>query len=415
MRTTVDHRVSAVLGIVTICAYGSWYYAFGVLLDPIRLDTGWGEATLAASFSAGVVLAGLGSLFGGRLLDQHGPQRVFLLAAALGGGSLFVASVAPIAAVFVASSAVGLGTLGSLGFYHVTMAATVRLHPDAPARAIAVLTIWGALASAVFLPLTAWLVELTGWRATVRVLASTSAMAFLLGAVALPSTPGPAPVRERRGTEAAHDLARSDLRSPDRPLLRRVMHQAVAAGPPRNLAAAIGFGGVAMSTLLVYQVPTMTALGLPAATAATFAGVRGFAQLGGRLPLGRLLDRFGVDRALVIAFTAIAVGGGLLAIADDRPTALAFAIVAGFGIGAFSPLQGIKAQELFAGETLGATMGFYGSLMMLAGAVGPALAGVVADATGERRWASVIVVMAAVAAAVAIRRASHSEPVGADH
>jgi len=29
------------LGIATIAAYGTWFYAFGVLLDPIILDTGW--------------------------------------------------------------------------------------------------------------------------------------------------------------------------------------------------------------------------------------------------------------------------------------------------------------------------------------------------------------------------------------
>ncbi|KAG1648467.1 hypothetical protein GQR58_029803 [Nymphon striatum] len=37
------------------------------------------------------------------------------------------------------------------------MTTAVRLNPDEPSRAIAVLTIWGALASAIFLPLTAWL------------------------------------------------------------------------------------------------------------------------------------------------------------------------------------------------------------------------------------------------------------------
>ncbi len=106
----------------------------------------------------------------------------------------------------------------------------------------------------------------------------------------------------------------------------------------------------------------------------------------------------------MVAFLAIAAGGALLSVANDRPTALAFAVVAGFGIGAFSPLQGIKSQELFDGATLGATMGFYGSLMMLAGALGPGFTGVVAEATGERRWASVVVVLSALGASAAVVR-----------
>ncbi len=378
MRATVDHRVTGLLGIVTICAYGSWYYAFGVLLDPIRLDTGWRESTLTASFSVGIIAIGLGSLAGGRLLDRVGPTRVFVSAAVFGGAALVSASFATNAWVFLIASATGLGVFGSLGFYHVTMATAVRLNPGNPARAIAVLTIWGALASAIYLPLAAALVEDLGWRTTVRILAASSAAAFLLAAAFLPAIP--------IEPETA------------RPPLRSIVSNAVARGGPRYFALAVGCGGIAMSTLLVYQVPTMTSLGLPAATAATFAGVRGFAQLGGRLPLGRLLDQFGVDRSLILAFGAIAAGGVLLAFADNRPTALVFAIVAGFGIGAFSPLQGIKAQELFDNETLGATMGFYGSLMMLAGSIGPATVGVIADATGNRRWASVMVTFAALGA-----------------
>lgn len=387
MRSTVDHRVTGVLGIVTICAYGAWYYAFGVLLDPIRIDTGWRESTLTASFSVGIVVIGVGSLFGGRLLDALGPRLVFLVAGILGGALLATASFATHPLVFLVASGGGLGVFGSLGFYHITMTTAVRLNPQAPARAIAVLTIWGALASAIYLPATAALVDGLGWRVTVRWLAGSAALAFLMAAVVLPP---PAAVARP---------------SKERPSLRSVVAAALAPGGPRAFAVAVGCGGVAMSTLLVYQVPTMTAIGLPAGTAATFAGIRGFAQLGGRLPLGPLLDRLGVDRALVLAFLAIAAGGALLAFANDRPTALVFAVVAGFGIGAFSPLQGIKSQELFDGATLGATMGFYGSLMMLAGAVGPAVTGVVADATGERRWASVVVVVSAVGASAAVVRA----------
>jgi len=384
----VNHRLTAILGIVTICAYGAWYYSFGVLLDPIRLDTGWRESTLASAFSIGIVVTGLGSLFGGRLLDRVGHRTVFLLAGLLSGISLGVASIAPNAAVFVVAAALGQGALGAFGFYHVTMATVVRLNPQAPAKAIAVLTIWGALASAIYLPLTAVLVDDLGWRATVRVLALSATVAFLAAAAFLPSTKTDQPV---------------DARGPQ-PSMREVVSTAIAPGAPRWFAAAVSCGGIAMSTMLIYQVPTMTALGLPAATAATFAGVRGFAQLGGRLPLTPMLARLGIDRALVVAFIAVGSGGALLSIADDRPTALAFAVVAGFGIGAFSPLQGIKSQELFDADSLGATMGFYGALMMLAGALGPAVAGVVADVTGERRWASAIVVASAVGAALSIRQ-----------
>ncbi len=381
----VDHRSLAILGLVTICSYGSWYYAFGVLLDPIRLDTGWSESVLAASFSAGTVLIGVLSLGGGRLLDRAGHRRVLLLGGALGGAGLLVASIAGSVTVFFAGSAIGLGAFGSLGFYHVTMTTAVRLNPNEPKRAIAVLTMWGAFASAIYLPFTAWLVDVTDWRATVRILALVSGSTLVAAALVLPAT----------------ETEEVEVDRPTRPSLRQVIRATVSSHGARYFTVAIAFGGVALSTLLVYQVPIMTTAGLSAGTAATMAGLRGFAQIGGRVPLPRIVNRLGSDRALLLAFAAIAAGGAILSVAGTIAVAGVFAIVAGFGIGAFSPLQGMKAEELFDRSQLGTTMGFYSSVLLLVGSIGPVGAGVLAEQTGERRWVSLIIVGSALTAATA--------------
>jgi len=113
----------------------------------------------------------------------------------------------------------------------------------------------------------------------------------------------------------------------------------------------------------------------------------------------------------VLAFGALTVGGGLLAFAGNVPVALAFAAITGFGIGAFSPLQGIKAEELYDRQSLGATMGLYGTFLMVAGAAGPAMAGVLADSTGNRRLVTIIVITAAAGATVsAMRLAGRGDP-----
>ncbi len=379
MASPIDHRSIGILGIVTICSYGTWYYSFGVLLDPIRLEEGWSESTLAASFSAGTVLIGLTSLSGGRLLDRIGHRRVLLLAAAIGPGALFIASLVSNVWSFFAAVALASGAMGSLAFYPVTMTTAVRLNPSQPSRAIALLTIWGAVASAIYLPFASRLVETLEWRSTLRILAIIAATVFASAAALLP------------------DATPAEAREP--PPIREMFRSAADSQQARLFTVAVAFGGIAMSTMLVYQVPTMTALGLPASTAATVAGLRGFSQLGGRLPLTRIMARLGNDGALLLAFVAMGVGGVLLAFSGSLPPALAFALIAGFGMGAFSPLQGIKSEELFDRRTLGAMMGFYGSVLLLAGSVGPVLAGVLAEFTGDRRWAAMIVVASTVAAA----------------
>ena len=381
--TPLDHRSIGLLGVLTICTYGSWYYSFGVLIEPIVVDTGWRESTLAASFSSGSVLVGLAALAGGRLLDRVGHRVVFLLGAMITTSALLVASWAPNSAVFFVGAMVGLGASGALGFYHVTMPTAVRLNGESGQRAITVLTIWGAFASAIFLPITAWLVNDGDWRSTIRVLAVVVALAFLAAAFALPSVP-PA----EQATE--------------HPPIRQVLAATIDRREARLFTLAVAFGGIAMSTMLVYQVPSMTSLGLSAGTAASIAGFRGFCQLLGRVPLTPIVNRLGLDGGLLAAFGAMAIAGLLLASASSVPVGLAFAVVAGFGIGAFSPLQGMKSEALFARTSLGATMGIYGTVLLVAGSIGPVLAGVLIDATGERRWAAAIVVVAASLAVTAV-------------
>ncbi|MEM7325941.1 MAG: MFS transporter [Actinomycetota bacterium] len=396
-RARLNHWAIALLGIVTIVAYGSWYYAFGVLFDPIRLDTGWNEAQLALSFSIGTVLMGVASIAGGRLLDRLGSRFVLTAAGLGGGGALVATSFADHIVWFIVCAAVGMVFLGGFAFYHVTMATAVRIHPDDAGRAIAVLTIWGAFASAIYLPLAAYLVERFEWRDTVRIMAAAIVVVLVGAAFLLPGAPetDPADPSEPDAPDSGAE---------PRPPLLRVITATIATPERRAFTAAVALGGLAMSTVLVYQVPTMTAAGLPLGTAATMAGLRGFAQTFGRVPLSPLVRWLGSGRALVLAFGAMTVGGGLLAFSGNVPTALAFAAVTGFGIGAFSPLQGIKAEELYDRETLGATMGLYGTFLMVAGAAGPAIAGVLADTTGDRRLVSIIVVVAAFGATLSAAR-----------
>jgi MFS family permease len=396
----VRHGHIALLGLVTIVAYGSWYYAFGVLLDPIRIDTGWSEAGLAGSFSVGIVTVGLGAIGGGRLLDRFGGRAVMILGCLGGGVGLLATSYSSSLVTFTVASAVAMGALGSLGFYHITMTIAVRINPGQAGRAIATLTIWGAFASVIYLPLTAALVDRLEWRATIRVMAVAVLAVMGVAALVLP---------DARADTRADDGGEEGRSGPDRVPLTRILAATMEPGARRSFTVAVALGGVAMSTILVYQVPTMTAVGLPLTTAATMAGVRGFAQTGGRVPLGRIVARIGNDGALVLAFSAMAVGGALLAVAGTVPVALAFAGLAGFGIGAYSPLQGMKAEELFDRESLGATMGSYSTIMMLAGAVGPAVAGLLADGTGDRRMVVLIIVGSAAAAtvfAIRLRRLS---------
>lgn len=353
----------AILGIITISVYGSWYYGFGVMLDPIILDTGWSEAALTAAFGVSSFIAGLGSLAGGWLLDRAGSRLVFLLAAVLGAGAFLVATSTTSVVIFTAAGAVGGGAFGALGFYHVTQTAAVRVSAAAATKAITVLTIWGAFASAIYIPVTAWLVESFDWRLTLRITTGSAVVWLLVGAVTIDTREVDAPVRPPIWSE-----------------LRNSLRSRVA----RRYVFAQGLVGMGVGTILIYQVPAMTAAGLGLGAASFWAAFRGFAQLGGRLPLMPIVARLGTTGALRLAYGAISVGAVLLAFAGTSLVAGAFALVAGFGIGASSPLLGMHARRVFGASSLGTAMGLLSLVFMVVGAAGPVLAGTIATATGSR-------------------------------
>ncbi len=374
-----------ILGLVAIVGYGSWYYSFGVLLVPISEDTGWNESLLTSSFSAGSIGIGLGSLYVGRVLDHHGARPVLLVGGIVSGTLLLAASVAQHALAFVGLTGLALTAIGSSGFYHVTMTAAARSRPQSPARAIGIITIFGAFASVIFVPLTGELLAAFHWRTVTRILGFVTTATFVAAAALTNSGPQQSVGRRPRQ-------------------FRRLVEDAASTPQTRALMLAVFFGGIALSCTLLYQVPLMIEAGLPLQTAATIAGLRGLFQFVGRVPIDAAVSRLGSATALVVAFVLLALGGAFLTVSGSLVAAVAFAGLAGIGIGAFSPLQGIATQEHFHASDLGSAMGLNNSILMAAGAAGPAIAGLTLALANARRPIAVVISVAASIAAVASHR-----------
>ena len=372
----------SVLGVLTIIGYGACYYAYGVLIGPIGADTRWPDAALGAIFSATLVITGVGGMVAGRVLDRRGSRPIFLLAGIAGAGAMLLASVQGALLPFAIAYAGGCGLVGALGFYHITQAVAARAAPAAPARAIIWLTLFGALSSPVYLPLTVWLTQSAGWRTAIRVEAGTVAVTFLLAAAMIKnpgcSQPGQ-PVGRPAGT------LRAAWRNP---LVRAWL-------------AATLIGGAAVNALIVYQVPVTTRAGLPLGIAAAVAGFRGLAQLAGRLPLTALTGKVGARTTLVLAYTLAAPVTLLLFAGGGLAPVLVLSLFAGAAIGAVYSLQGVYAYELIDSRHLGTLLGIQQAVFAAGGALGPAAAGALLGATGSYTPA-VTIISAGFAAAAGV-------------
>ncbi len=373
------------LGILSIVAFGAWFYGYGVLVEPIAVDTGWSDGMLGATYGASLLVAGVAGTAVGHLLDSRGSRTTFLVLAATSTLALLGASVAVHQWSFAILGAVGGGLVGAGGYYNATSAVMARLVPHERAHGITVLTLFGAFASPIFLPLIGWVVTSAGWRPTLRGLALSVGLAYLVTALAVP------------------DVRPEEI---ERPPFRSSLQEVMAGRPRRAIVVAVMVAGATSSLIIVQQVPAMTDAGMALATASAFAGARGLLQLVGRLPLAPVVVRFGARATLRGSYALMGAGALLLIGAGDVVQASLYALVAGVGIGAMSAAESIHAADVYEGPAMGTHLGVLGLLRGVGGAIGPTVGGLAVDVTGSRVVTLVLCAAGgAVAAGVLVRDA----------
>jgi len=364
-------------------AFGVWVYGYGVLVEPIAEETGWSDGLLGTTYGLSFLVSGFAGTAVGRALDLRGSRLTFATVALLSTAALWVMASASSAWMFAITGPIGGGLVCAGGLYNATSTVMVRLVPQHRAHAITAITLWGAFAAPVFMPLMGWMVTRMGWRPTLRVLAICVGVAFLVAAFGVPD------VRPEQ-------RARPPLRSTLREVLDR---------PARRLTVLASFlASAATAAILVQQIPAMTDAGMTLSAAATFAGARGLMHLAGRLPMPPLVVRFGARPTLRGAYLLMGVGALLLINAGGAVQASTYVIVAGCGIGAMAAAESIHAANVYDGPSLGTHLGVVGLLRGIGSATGPAIGGILVDVSGTRTTTLVLCGAAGVAAALILTR-----------
>ena len=345
-------RVLVVLCATEIVSWGVLYYAFPVLAPAISADRGWPVSTITAAFSAGLVTSALVGIWSGRLLDRIGPRPVMTVGSLSAVPAVVGIALAPSLPLFFAAWVLaGFAMAGTL--YPPAFAALTRWWGPRRVRALTVLTLVAGLASTIFAPLTAALLDPLGWRNTYLVLA------VVLAVVTIP----------------AHALGLRG-RWPE-PLDTT----SVAGRAPREivrsrafvlLVPAVALGTFSAFAVVVNQVPLLLERGLSTSTAAWALGLGGVGQVCGRLFYGRL------DRALSVRARGVTILGlsalatALLAVVPG-PTGLliAVAMLAGAARGIFTLLQATAISDRWGAAHYGRLNGLLSAPSMVATAVAP--------------------------------------------
>jgi MFS family permease len=168
---TDSRRFALWLSLPQLITWGSVFYTFAVLVQPVERELGLSRAQSSLAFSLAMLAEGLLAYPIGRWIDR-GHER-----AVMTGGSLVMAA-GLVAHSFVQDAAgfyavwLLLGAALAATLYTPVFAIVTRRFPHDFRRAIITLTFLGGLASTVFIPLSAWLVAELGWRQALWVLAA---------------------------------------------------------------------------------------------------------------------------------------------------------------------------------------------------------------------------------------------------
>ena len=292
------------------------YYGFPVFLASMERDLDASRVAITGAFTVGMAVAALAALPVGRWLDRRGPWALMTLGSCL-GAALMVAwsQVQSLGALYAVWVLMGLALAATL--YEPAFGAVVRWFPTRHRdRALTAVTLAGALASTIFMPISAGLLEHAGWRHALLGLAAILAVLTIpLHAIVLHRQP-PHFARARR---AAPDRTAASV--PGAPL-------GAAARTPIFWALAVAFsiGNFSTAAVTLHLIPYLVAHGHAAAAVAMAIGWMGAMQIPGRLLFIAVAGRFGALGVTMAVFLAQAAGLGLVALAPSLPGGLILVI-----------------------------------------------------------------------------------------
>lgn len=359
-----------VLCVTEITSWGVLYYAFPVLAPTLARDTGWSVSTVTAAFSGGLVVSALVGIPVGRLLDRHGPRWIMTAGSVVAvPATVAIAAAGSLPWFFAAWLLAGVAQAAT--FYPPAFAALTRWWGRDRVRALTGLTLIAGLASTVFAPLTAALLEPFGWRGTYLVLA------VVLGAVTIPAhlfgLRGPWP-------EATEEVAT------DEPSSTGVDEDPAKIARSRAfvlLGAAVFLGAFCSFAVTVNQVPLLIDRGMSVSLAAWALGLGGVGQVLGRLGYSTLIRRLGVRARATAILGLLAVTSAFLAILPGPPALLvAAAMAAGAARGVFTLLQATALSDRWHPRFYGRLNGLLSAPTMLAVAISPWAGSAMAEVFG---------------------------------
>jgi MFS family permease len=379
---TYDRRLVGWLSLAQLITWGSVFYTFALLLEPVERELGLTRAQSSLAFSLALLAEGVLAYPVGRWIDR-GHER-----AVMTGGSLLVAlclalhtQVRSVAAFYAVWLVLGAALAATL--YTPVFAVVTRRFPSDFRRAIITLTFLGGLASTVFIPLSAWLVAALGWRGALWVLAAIHLLVCV-----------PLHAWQLRGAPVAAAHAQAESHSP----------ASLLGSAPFLLIGVFVVGMMGITAALPpHMISLLRESGLPPAWVIAIPASIGVIQVLGRLLLFFFEHRFDLHVANRAIPWLIPLGlAALLAGAAHPGVALLFVVLYGLGNGMLTIVKGTAIAQYVSRQHVASLNGALGLPSAVARAVAPWLLGLLWTAEAGYRWGLAVLLATGIVAALAL-------------
>ena len=384
----------AALSATEVVSWGILYYAFAVFLRPMEEAFGASRAAVSGAFSLGLLLAGIAAVPAGRWVDRHG-ARGLMTAGSCAATLLVLAwsrveSVAGLYAVWA-----GLGLTMATVLYEPAFAAITAWFVRHRGRALTVVTLFGGLASFLFLPFTERLVATWGWRTALQGLALVLAgVTIPLHALVLRRRPADLGLGPDGGPPTAPPEA------PGEKGAGILLGPALRSREFRRLAAAFMLSAAAVAAVSVHLLSYLAERGLPGAWAASAAGSIGLMQLPGRLLFAPLAGRLAPGWTTAGVFLLQTLGLVVLVTVPGLPGIAGFVVLFGMGQGMSTLLRASRIADVFGLAAYGGISGALALCTTLARTAAPVGVALLYTFLGGYEPVFWLLALAALAAAV---------------
>ena len=385
---TPDEKLLLALSFSQLVAWGSCYYAYAVLMEPIQAALNISKSTAAGAYSLGLLVMGFAAMGVGILIDRGRHFQVLI-----GGtsmtivGMLLHSAIDAVWQLYAVWALIGAGMAGTL--YESVFAFIIRTYPDDYRRRITFVTLLGGFASTVFWPLTALLLAHFGWRGALVGLALLQIAGCLFCYLRyLP----------RQAMPRAPRLHFRDTGAPVGALLR--------SRPFVLLAIAFTLQSLVLAGLAAHIIALLSAGGVGTAIGLVAASSIGIMQVLGRIVLLMAGARMNpAATARVVGWLLPAAIITLLAVSISPWLAFLYAFLFGTGNGMMTIVKGTATADLISREHVAKLNGILALPMAIARAAGPILIASFWDYFGDPRAAMLVVLVLAGGAAVSLAAA----------